>query len=129
MGTVIMNVEKGENIVDVQLSAYSFYKEGNRLYCDLGYDVSFKSGRIVRYEIIKVNTNVLLDRFSLESNGYAKVICWENLRKSETLMYYNNFNVKEIKAADPIEVTIEEIEKKFGRKVKIVEKKEDEKDD
>lgn len=123
MGTFIMNVEKGENIVDVQLAAYSFYKEGNRLYCDLAYDVSFKSGRIIRYEIIKVNTNVLLDRFSLESNGYVKVICWENLRKRETLMYYDSFNVSEIKGTDPIEVTIEEIEKKFGRKVKIVDKK------
>lgn len=129
MGTVITSIEKGENIVNVQLATYSFYKEGNRLYCDLGYDVSFKSGRIIRYEIIKANTNVLLDRFTLETNGYIQAIYWEPLRKNETLMCFNNLNIETMRDSDLIEVTIEEIEKKFGRKVKIVDKKEGEKDD
>lgn len=125
MGTVFTKFEKGdENIVGVELVEYSFYKESDNLYCDLNYDVTFECGMIRRLKIRKVDTNIKTDLFTLSDDGIRNAIYWNNSR-----MWFDNYTVETIKEADPIEVTIEEIEKKFGRKVIIVDKKEDEKDD
>lgn len=125
MGTVFTKFEKGdENIVNVELVGFSFYKESNCLYCDLAYDVVFGNGSIERLRIHKVNTEIKTDLFALSTDRIRNSIHWNN-----RLMQFDNYVVDIIKDADPIEVTIEEIEKKFGRKVKIVDKKEDEKDD
>lgn len=125
MGTVFTKFEKGdENIVDVELVGFSFYQESNCLYCDLAYNVVFENGIIERLRIHKVNTEIKTDLFALSNNGSRNAIHWNN-----RLMLFDDFVIDVMKDADPIEVTIEEIEKKFGRKVKIVDKKEDEKDD
>lgn len=125
MGTIFTKFEKGdENIVDVKLVGFSFYKESGNLYCDLTYDVFFECGMIRRLEIHKADTNIKTDLFTLSSDGIRNAIYWSNSR-----MWFDNYTVETIREADYIEVTIEEIEKKFGRKVKIVEKKEDEEDD
>lgn len=125
MGTVITKFEKGEeNIVDVKLVGFSFYQESNCLYCDLAYDVVFVNGIIERLRIHRVNTGICTNKFVLSTDRIRNAIHWEFCR-----MWFDNYVVDIIKEADPIEVTIEEIEKKFGRKVKIVDKKEDKKDD
>lgn len=125
MGTVFTKFEKGdENIVGVELVRFSFYEENNCLYCDLTYDVVFENGMIERLRIRKANTDIKIDQFTLSSDGTRNAIHWIN-----RLMWFDNYTAEILKEPDPIEVTIEEIEKKFGIKVKIVDKKEDEKDD
>lgn len=124
MGTVFTKFEKGDDIVDVELAYSFFYEEEYKLYGNLTYLITYKSGKIVSFKINKVYTGIHTDQFTLSNNGTCNAIQWFN-----RLMCFNDYVFETIKEADPIEVTIEEIEKKFGRKVKIVDKKEDEKDD
>lgn len=125
MGSVITEFSKGEYIANVELDWFLFYEEHDRIYCDLNYYVTFKSGKVACCKIKKVNTGISTDHLFLESNATRNAIYWH----STHAMLFNNYTTEIIKEADPIEVTIEEIEKKFGRKVKIVDKKEDKKDD
>ena len=118
MGTVFTRIEKGDDIVNVELAASLFYEEEHKLYGDLTFHVTYKSGKIVSFKINKVYTGIRTDQFTLSDDGIRNAIHWNNSR-----MWFDNYTVETIKEADPIEVTIEEIEKKFGRKVKIVDKK------
>lgn len=139
MGTVFTKFEKGDenivdNVVDVELVYKYFYEENDYIYCGLTYDVTYRSGKINRVRINKVNTGMRTDQFTLSSNGTRNAIHW-----TDRLMWFDNYMIDTVREPEPLEVTIEEIEKKFGRfiksmsfgskKGKIVDKKEDEKDD
>lgn len=126
MATVFTRIEKGEDIVNVELAASLFYEEEHMLYGDLTFHVTYKNGKILSFKINKVYTGIHTDQFTLSNNGTCNAIQFQWFNR---LMRFDNYTAEILKEPDPIEVTIEEIEKKFGRKVKIVEKKEDEKDD
>lgn len=125
MGTVFTKFEKDDgNSIGIELVYKYFYEENDYICCSLTYDVTYRSGKINRVRINKVNTGMRTDQFTLSSDGTRNAIHW-----TDRLMWFDNYMINTVREPEPIEVTIEEIEKKFGRKVKIVEKKEDEKDD
>lgn len=125
MGIVFTKFEKNDgDIADIELIYIYFYEEDNQLCCCLTYDVTYRSGKVNRVRIKNINTGIRIDQFVLSSDGTKNAVHWPFRQ-----MWFDSYAIDTISEPEPLEVTIEEIEKKFGRKVKIVDKKEDEKDD
>lgn len=104
-------------------------KKNNNITFDLTYKVINDDGSIVLHYLNGVenpfpNRTLGLTQCSLycDSIGYPFGLSME-LNGPETRVACHD--VEEIKAPDPIEVTMEEIEAKYGRPVKIVKSKEE----
>lgn len=113
-------------MVKSKLTKYELYEEDNRLYMRLIYQHEDEH-RIVETEILKVDTGICIDRepdilskpyvvlMGCES-GMSYHLCKVDTKTSDGITRMIHRVVEE----KPIEMTIEEIEKKLGHKIILV---------
>lgn len=122
-----------KNIQKVVLSNSEVFVDKNELFLRLEYNVFFKDGQILRYVFPKVFIKLRSDKFTLfHDTELANLAVIERGGRShasypledDDFNHKYRFMIKVIKEADePKEMTLGEIEKKLGYKVKIVNDK------
>ena len=114
-------------MVKSKLTKYELYEENGRLFMRLVYE-NEDEHRIAETEILKVDTMIRTDYepileqslYSYDEAVFMK--CGDNTYPLYKVS--NNYTLHRVIKEKPTEMTLEEIEKKLGYKIKIVSEKE-----
>ena len=121
---------KGKNAYDVKMTEFDLHKDEDSYYLSAKFIVEDEYS-IRELDVPKIRLNIDLDRVYIdtESDPYCfKNMAWINLGFGRLPLDFTDFNGQRVLYTEKIleekytEMTMDEIEKKLGYKVKIVNK-------
>lgn len=117
------NKESGYNITDVKLLDTHLNSKG---YFDVTYEVTYENEEVTDIIFKDVDNPFEVMTFDYDNVFRPKIDWMINDIYSDFCIFYKEREVKTVKSAKPLELTLDDISKKFGgREIKIVSKKED----
>lgn len=122
--------KKGSNANDVKMTEFDLHKDEDGHYLSAKFVVEDEHS-IRQLDVPKIRLNIDLDRVYIETESdpyYFKNMAWINLGFGRLPLDFVDYNGQKVMYTEKIleekytEMTMDEIEKKLGYKVKIVNK-------